>query len=78
MSKYKVVVYYADGDAEKYDEVFNTFEEACDYGEYLVNEYCSNWFAGQDELYLNNPFEFEDSYIFDECEEPEYEVYEVE
>ena len=64
MANYKVVY-----DGEEQDEVFSTYEEADEYGQYLVSCY----YQGGREFELSNPGE----YYSDPDEEPEYEVIET-
>jgi hypothetical protein len=63
MGYYKVVMKYSSGD-EEYDEEFDTFEEANEYGEYLVG--CSA--QGAAELSMSNPGD-SDGY-----DDPDFEI----
>ncbi len=64
MAKYKVVI-----DGEEEDKVFDTYEEADEYGLYLVG--C--WHTGSEILEMSNPGD----YPYDPDDEPDYEVIEV-
>ena len=64
MAKYMVLL-----DGEEQDEVFDTYEEADEYGLYLVG--C--WHTGSEILEMSNPGD----YSYDPDDEPEYEVIEI-
>ncbi len=68
MSVFKVIMKYADGE-EEMDEVFETEEEADEYGADCV----SNYYEGGRILEMSNPGD----YPFDEDEEVDYEVVEA-
>ena len=68
MSLFKVIMKYADGE-EEVDEVFETEEEADEYGSDCV----SNYYEGGRILEMSNPGD----YPFDEDEEVDYEVIEI-
>lgn len=70
MSVYKVIMIYPDGDRDEQDEVFSTYEDANEYGCYLVG--CSE--LGAETLEMSNMGD----YPMDEYEEPEFEIIEVE
>ncbi len=65
MSKYKVIF-----DGEEQEEIFDTEEEAEEYGDYL----CSCFNEGAEVLRLSNPFDYYDEY---DNEEPEYKIIEI-
>ncbi len=65
MAKYKVVI-----DGEEEDEIFDTYEEADEYGLYLVG--C--WHTGAETLEMSNPGD----YPYDPDDEPEYDIIEIE
>ena len=68
MSKYRVLMIYPDGTEDLDDEVFDTEEDAEDYGRYLIS--CSR--TGSEILNLSNPGD----YPLDEYEDPEFEIVE--
>ena len=70
MAKYQVLMQYSDGTEELDDEIFDTEEDAEEYGCYLVG--CSR--TGAETLNLSNPGD----YPLDDYEDPEFEVVEVE
>lgn len=69
MEKYKVVLIYPDGTREEEDELFDTYDEAEDYG----LECCGNYKHGAEMLNLSNPGD----YPLDDDDELEYEVIEI-
>lgn len=70
MSKYKVLIQYSNGASEEDDSIFNTVEEAEDYGNYLISCY----YEGAEILNLSNPGD----YPLDDFDEPDFEVVEIE
>lgn len=69
MPKYKVVMKYSDGTSEEEDDIFNTEEEAEEYGNYLVS--CN--IEGTEILNLSNPGDYP---LYD-YEEPDFEIIEI-
>ena len=69
MSKFKIIMVYPDGDSEEQDDVFDTEEEANEYGLYLVG--CTR--EGAEILNLSNPGDFP----LDDYEEPDFEIIEI-
>ena len=69
MAKYKVLMHFADGTSEYDDEVFDSEEEAEDYGAYLVG--CAS--TGHETLNMSNPGDYPD----DDYVDPDFEVVEV-
>lgn len=68
MSQYKVVLHYSNGDDEQ-DEIFDSYEAADEYGEYVAR--CGA--VGAEILHMSNPGDYtEDAY-----ETPDYDVIEV-
>jgi len=65
---YKIVMQYSDGTTEEADDVFDTEEEANDYGTYLVS--CHD--LGGEILHMSNPGDYPLS-----DDEPNFEVIEV-
>jgi hypothetical protein len=51
---YKVIMIYPDGTEEEEEEVFETEEEAREYG----LEQCSNYVAGGEVLHMSNPGDY--------------------
>ena len=66
---FKVVMQYPDGTSEEEDEVFDTEEEAHEYG--LVQ--CSNYSTGAEVLHMSNPGD----YPLDDADEADFDVIEV-
>lgn len=69
MSSYKVVLHYSDGETYEEDEMFDTEEEAFEYGEYLCG--CAS--LGNEILHESNPGD----YPLEDDEDIEIEVIEV-
>ena len=75
MTKYKYVLTFPDGktvDSSDYDEIFDTYEDAYDAGQYAT----SCWDLGGEILNLNNPGDYD--YDPDEYMEIEVDVEEIE
>lgn len=70
MAKFKVVMIYSDGSREEDDEICETEAEAQEHGCYLCS--CHN--QGAETLHLSNPGD----YPFDEVDDVDFEVIEVE
>lgn len=68
--KFKLLMKYSDGTEEEEDEIFDSEADAREYGEYLVS--CSR--EGAEILELSNPGD----YPWGLCDDPDYEVVEVE
>ena len=66
---FKVIMKYSDGSTEEEDEVFDTEEEANEFGLVQV----SNYQTGGEVLHLSNPGD----YPLDEDDEADFEVIEV-
>lgn len=71
MPKYKVVMIYDEDETEEQDEVFDTEEEAEEYGGYLAS--CSS--VGAETLHMSNPGDY--PYDPDTFETPDWEVIEI-
>lgn len=69
MSKYKVLMQYSDGTEELEDDIFDTEEEAEEYGCYLVS--CNR--TGAETLNMSNPGD----YPLDDYEAPDFAIVEV-
>lgn len=69
MSKYKVLMQYSDGTEEMEDDIFDTEEEAEEYGCYLVS--CSR--TGAETLNMSNPGDYP---LYD-YEAPDFAIVEV-
>ena len=69
MAKYKVLMIFPNGDEELDDMVFDSEEDAYEYGLYLVS--CS--LTGAETLNLSNPGD----YPLDDYEDPEFEIVEI-
>lgn len=69
MAKYKIVMFYADGEMEEEDEVFDTKEAARDYALYLIG--CCE--LGAEILEMSNPGD----YPFEDYIEPEFKIIKV-
>lgn len=69
MPKYKILMQYSDGTSEMEDDVFDTEEEAEEYGGYLIG--CCR--TGAETLNLSNPGD----YPLDDYEDPDFEVVEI-
>ena len=67
--KYKVVMEYYTGETEELDEIFDTEEEAEEYG---LN-CCGNGKAGREILHMSNPGD----YPYDEDDEDTFEIIEI-
>lgn len=68
--KFKLLMKYPDGTEEEEDELFDSEEEAKEYGDYMIS--CSR--EGAETLYMSNPGD----YPLADYEEPNYEVIEAE
>ena len=68
--KFKLLMKYPDGTEEEEDELFDSEEEAKEYGDYMIS--CSR--EGAEILYMSNPGD----YPLEEYEAPDYEVIETE
>lgn len=64
--KFKLLMKYPDGTEEEEDELFDSEEEAKEYGDYMIS--CSR--EGAETLYMSNPGD----YPLDDYEDPDYEV----
>ncbi len=69
MSLFQILLKYADGEEDLRDEIFESEDEAEEYGEYLVS--CAK--SGAEILNMSNPY---DNPI-DDNDEPDFEVIEV-
>ena len=69
MAKFQVLMQYSDGTEELDDEVFDSEEDAEEYGCYLVG--CCR--TGAETLNLSNPGD----YPLDDYEDPDFEVIET-
>ncbi len=69
MAKYQVLMLYSDGTEDLDDEVFDTEEEAEEYGCYLVS--CCR--TGAEIFNMSNPGD----YPLDDYEDPDFEVVEA-
>lgn len=69
MPQFKIEMQFSDGTCEVQDEVFDSEEDAEEYGNYLVS--CDR--AGAETLNLSNPGE----YSLDDNEDASYEIIEV-
>lgn len=67
--KFKLLMKYPDGTEEEEDELFDSEEEAKEYGDYMIS--CSR--EGAEILYMSNPGD----YPLEEYEAPDYEVIET-
>ena len=54
MAKYQVMLTFSEGTTEMEDEVFDTYDEAWDYG----CEYCSDYAIGGEILEMSNPGDY--------------------
>ena len=68
--KFKRLMKYPDGTEEEEDELFDSEEEAKEYGDYMIS--CSR--EGAETLYMSNPGD----YPLEDYEDPDYEVIETE
>lgn len=68
--KFKLLMKYPDGTEEEEDELFDSEEEAKEYGDYMIS--CSR--EGAETLYMSNPGD----YPLEDYEDPDYEVIETE
>ena len=68
--KFRLLMKYPDGTEEEEDELFNSEEEAKEYGDYMIS--CSR--EGAETLYMSNPGDYPLEYY----EKPDYEVIEME
>ena len=68
MPKFRVVINYQNGDTDKLDELFDSYEDA----EYEALEYISNWHAGGEILELSSPGD----YPYDSDDAPDYDIFE--
>ena len=68
--KFKLLMKYPDGTEEEEDELFDSEEEAKEYGDYMIS--CSR--EGAETLYMSNPVD----YPLEDYEDPDYEVIETE
>ena len=69
MAKYQVLMQYSDGTEERDDEIFDTEEDAKEYGCYLVS--CNR--TGAETLNMSNMGD----YPLDDYEDPDFEIVEV-
>ena len=65
MKKFKIIF-----DDEEQDEVFDSYEDAEEFANYL----CGCWHEGGETLQLSNPGD----YPYDPDDEPDYDIIEVE
>lgn len=71
MVKFQVKYIFSDGTEELDDEIYDTYEEADDAGNYG----CSCYMLGGEILNLSNPGDYDDP---QESDRPTYEVIEIE
>lgn len=69
MPKYKVILYFPDGTKQECEDIFDTEEEAIEYG----NDACGDYRTGAEILHLSNPGD----YPLEDDDELDYEVIEI-